>query len=266
MAEFIGVWWGKEWCAGVWLGWERCVAVRLGRRRCLGVMGRRDPGTFLLPHPYTPLPSQSYHPTSPHPSFPITPPIPIRHSLTHALGEGGMCGEGSDVEVCDAVSQAGWYIYRACHLGHILRSDLSDTDDILRVQTDMCRRASCLLSSFYAANPAVKTLLFRSFCLSLHGSALWRVSSFSLRTLEVTFNNLLRRIWKLPRHCHTSILHCTSSLQSLFNVVICRSSMLCQKARATGIPLICDIFTGAPQFSYTTFGFNASDYNRYWRT
>ena len=30
---------------------------------------------------------------------------------------------------------------RACHLGHILRSDLSDIDDILRVQTDMCRRA-----------------------------------------------------------------------------------------------------------------------------
>ena len=26
---------------------------------------------------------------------------------------------------------------RACHLGHILRSDLSDIDDILRVQTDI---------------------------------------------------------------------------------------------------------------------------------
>ena len=34
---------------------------------------------------------------------------------------------------------------RAYHLGHILRSDLSDTDDILRVQTDMCCRANCLL-------------------------------------------------------------------------------------------------------------------------
>ena len=155
---------------------------------------------------------------------------------------------------------------RACHLGHILRSDLSDTDDILRVQTDMYRRANCLLSTFYAANPAVKTLLFRTFCLSLYGSALWRLSSSSLRSLEVTFNNLLRKIWKLPRHCHTSILHCISSLQSLFNIVIYRSSMLCQKARATGIPLIRDIFAEAPQLSYTTFGFNAFSYNRYRRT
>ena len=57
---------------------------------------------------------------------------------------------------------------RACHLVHILRSVLSDTDDILRVQTDMCYRANCLLPTFYAANPAVKTLLFRSFCLSLY--------------------------------------------------------------------------------------------------
>ena len=118
---------------------------------------------------------------------------------------------------------------RACHLaiGHILRLDLSDTDVILRVQTDMCRRANCPLSTFYAANPVVKTTLFRSFCLSrsLYGSALWRLSSSSLRSLEVTFNNLLRKIWKLPRQCHTSILHCTSSLQSLFNVVVYRSSI-----------------------------------------
>ena len=79
---------------------------------------------------------------------------------------------------------------RACH---ILHSDLSDTDDILRVQTDMCRRANCLLSTFYAANTVVKTTLFRSFCLSLYGSVLWRLSSSSLRSLEVTFKNLLRK-------------------------------------------------------------------------
>ena len=32
--------------------------------------------------------------------------------------------------------------------------------------------------------------------------------------------------------------------------------MLCQKARATGIPLIRDIFTEALWLSYITFGFN----------
>ena len=85
----------------------------------------------------------------------------------------------------------------------------------------MCRRANCFLFTFYATTPAIKTLLFRTFYLSLYGSALWRLSSSNLRSLEVTFNNLLRKIWKLPRHCHTSILHCISSLQSLYNVICC---------------------------------------------
>ena len=96
----------------------------------------------------------------------------------------------------------------------------SDTDDILRVQTDMCRRANYLLSTFSATNPAVKTLLFRTFYLSLYGSSLWSLVSPGLHSLEVTFNNILRKIWNLPRNCHTSILHCVSTLQGLHKVVI----------------------------------------------
>ena len=57
----------------------------------------------------------------------------------------------------------------ACHLDHITCVDLSDADDILRVQTNMCRRTNCLLS--------------------LYGLALWRLSS-NLQSLEVTFNNI----------------------------------------------------------------------------
>ena len=102
--------------------------------------------------------------------------------------------------------------------------------------------------------------------LSLYGSALWRLSSPGLRSLEVTFNNLLRKIWKLPRNCHTSILHCVSSLQTLYNIVIQCSCMLCKKARATGVSLVRDIFAEAPHLSYTTFGFNALNYDRYRRT
>ena len=51
-----------------------------------------------------------------------------------------------------------------------------------------------------------------------------------------------------------------------FNVVVYRSSKLCQKARDTGIPLIHDIFTEAHRLSYTTIGFNPSNCNVYWRT
>ena len=74
----------------------------------------------------------------------------------------------------------------AWHLGHILRSDLCDTDDILRVQSDMCRRAVFFLLSMLLT--LLSGLLFSklSVCPSmalLSGAclhpvcALWRLRS-----------------------------------------------------------------------------------------
>ena len=34
------------------------------------------------------------------------------------------------------------------HLGHILRSNLLDDDDIVAVTQDMCRKANCILHTF----------------------------------------------------------------------------------------------------------------------
>ena len=78
------------------------------------------------------------------------------------------------------------------HLGHILTNDLSDREDIASIKTDLCKKANCLLHIFSSCNPDLKTKLFRSFCLSLYGSALWNASSSELHHLEVTCNNILR--------------------------------------------------------------------------
>jgi hypothetical protein len=106
----------------------------------------------------------------------------------------------------------------------------SDTDDILRLQTDMCRRANCLLSTFSATNPAVKTLFHTSYLsMALHCGA-WRHRVCILwKLLSIIILILLRKIWKLPRNCHTNILPCVSSLQSLHNVIVQRSKLLCLK-------------------------------------
>ena len=131
--------------------------------------------------------------------------------------------------------------HSAKHLGHILSSNLSDTDDIVRVKKDLVRKANCMLHSFSPCNPFVKTKLFESFCLSLYGSALWFSSSPELRSLEVTFNNILRRIWSLPRMCHTGILHCTARLNSVYNIVVQRSSKLLSAALKSHSSLVRDV-------------------------
>ena len=112
------------------------------------------------------------------------------------------------------------------HLGHILTYNLSDDRDILSKCKDMIRKANSLLCSFSNLSPIVLTYLFRSFCLSLYGCALWNISSKYLKTLEVSFNKLLRRIWNLPYNSHTRIVHGTAKLPSLFNLTFNRTITL----------------------------------------
>ena len=116
------------------------------------------------------------------------------------------------------------------------------------------RKLFAKLHSFSPCNPHVKSKLFDSFCLSLYGSALWFSSSPELRSLEVTFNNILRRIWSLPRTCHTGILHCTAQLNSLYNIVVRRSSKLLSAALKSQSSLVHDVFVQSSTLTYTSLG------------
>ena len=97
--------------------------------------------------------------------------------------------------------------------------------------------------------PLTKTKLMQSFCLiSLYGSSLWKACSAELRSLEVAFYNLLRKIWNLPLRCHTGILHCVN------NVVIDRCSKLVISAKKAGSQLLTDVFDEATTLVYTSAG------------
>ena len=63
-----------------------------------------------------------------------------------------------------------------------------------------------MLSIFSSCDQYTKSKLLQSFCLSLYGVSLWMASSPDLYSLEVSLNNILRKIWSLPQHCHTGIL------------------------------------------------------------
>ena len=79
-------------------------------------------------------------------------------------------------------------------------------------------------------HPLVKSCLFKLYCLSLYGCSLWNLSCHSLCSIELSLNNILRCIWDLSRNCHTGILHLTTLLPSIFNVVQSRSSTLFSRA------------------------------------
>ena len=104
------------------------------------------------------------------------------------------------------------------NLGHTLRHDLGDEDDIALRTRDMIRKANCIMRTFQCVDSSAMTHLYRSFCILLYGSALWNLSCKAFHIVEVVFNNILRCIWRLPARTHTAILHSVAGLQSMYNV------------------------------------------------
>ena len=100
----------------------------------------------------------------------------------------------------------------------------------------------CLLASFPRIGPFILTRLFQPYCLSLYGSALWTLSCPALRLIEVTFNRVLRRIWRLPSRSHTGIVHLVANLDSLFNFVFRRSNSLRYAAAKCPSVLVQSVF------------------------
>ena len=158
------------------------------------------------------------------------------------------------------------YLKTVKHLGHILSNDLSDNPDIIAVKQSMCRKANHMLTVFGSCDPHTKCKLMQSFCLSLYGSALWAASSSELHSLAVSFNNILRKIWGLPRRCHTAILHCVGGLQGIHNIVITRSNKLISSAQKAGSCLLAEVFTEASTLMYTSFGYNHRYAARHWKS
>ena len=134
----------------------------------------------------------------------------------------------------------------------------------------MIRKANCMLHSFYGTGPKVLTRPFQSLCPALYGSALQNISCEVIQRVEVTFSNILRKIWILP--CMLSLLpHSNSAysvacLRSIYNVVyelqliscsLFSSAMSCP---SWTIKLASKDFT---KLGYTSVGFNSQYGNAY---
>ena len=158
------------------------------------------------------------------------------------------------------------YCNSVTHLGQTLSQNLSDNLDITAVRKDMCRKANHMLTVFGACDPAVKSKLMHSYCLSLYGCSLWKVSSTEMCAMEVAFNNIVRKIWSLPRRCHTAILHCIAGVTSLYNTVISRSQKLVALAEKSGSRLLIEVFQEAKTLVYTSSVYNSLYKNVHWKT
>ena len=99
------------------------------------------------------------------------------------------------------------------HLGNILQYDLSDKLDVQSKLMTFIHQANSVLFQCNGCK------LFKAYCFSLYGCALWRLNAHDLHSLNVSFNNVIRQIWKLPYNCHASIAHPVGLTTSIYNII-----------------------------------------------
>ena len=104
----------------------------------------------------------------------------------------------------------------------------------------------------------VKCSLIQSYCLSLYGCVLWSLRSPTLKTIEVTFNKILRKVWNLPRQSHTSVVHCVAQVSTISNLLFKRFSSLLSRAISSSSSLVRTIFYESSRLMYSVTGYSLS--------
>jgi len=92
------------------------------------------------------------------------------------------------------------YVNSFKYLGHIISSNNIDDSDIQREITNMFIRTNILTRKFNKCPVAVKTVLFRSYCICLYDAALW--SNFHvgmLNKLRSCYNRCIKIFFGLCR-------------------------------------------------------------------
>ena len=91
------------------------------------------------------------------------------------------------------------YVDSFTYLGHIITSDLKDDNDISSQNRKLCARGNMLIRAFKACTSDVKCYLFRTYCYSIYGAALWSTYRMtSIDRLRVNYNNILRSMLNVP--------------------------------------------------------------------
>ena len=128
--------------------------------------------------------------------------------------------------------------------------------------SDLCRKAKYLLHVFSKCSPSVKT----SHCLSLYGCVHWKISNKQIKALQVTLNNILRKVWRLPRRCHTGILHLHCNLESLYTIILSRFIKFFNRAMKSESALVSNVFLWSATRPYTIYGFNIANKTKFTRS
>lgn len=110
------------------------------------------------------------------------------------------------------------------HLGHIINNKLTDDDDIISRRNSMVGQINNFLCNFSKLDSFIKNQLYKAYCTSFYGCELWDLNNSNLEQFCVEWRKGARRVWSLPRHARSDIVHCIADAIPTFDE-ICRRSV-----------------------------------------
>ena len=138
---------------------------------------------------------------------------------------------------------------------HTMSFDLSDDEEIDRITNVLCLKANCMLSTSSIHGPVVLAKLFEVLCLSLCVAVTWNVSCCQLASVEMAFNGILRKIYKHPSGCHTTVLQHVAGMSSTNRVIHLFNSFL-HTACSSPSSSISNLFSKSWTLVHTFLGFD----------
>src|SRR5258706_15390528 len=110
------------------------------------------------------------------------------------------------------------------HLGHIIRSNLDDADDILCRRNFFVGQVNNVLCFFNKLDTFIKLRLFEAYCSSMYGCELWALDNHAINDFCIAWRKALRRIMNIPYNSHTFVLPLITDSVPIFDEMCRRSA------------------------------------------
>lgn len=104
------------------------------------------------------------------------------------------------------------------YLGTWVNIKWHDDEDIKVKNGEFCGHVNSLLGNFWNVPVDIINSLFSTYCCCYYGSSSWNLAN-ACTSLNGTYNNALRRIWKLPYNSHRNVTLCVGGKPPLNRVL-----------------------------------------------
>ena len=98
------------------------------------------------------------------------------------------------------------YVTKCLHLGNSISITDTKQSMINNAIADLNIKSNILLSDFSFSSSSTLSVLFKSYCMNIYGSAL---------CFCVSWRKLVRRLWKIPYRTHSSLVNLINKCDSI---------------------------------------------------